>query len=180
MMFRSHVWVAAAGLAVYSACTGDRLEWMAWGGSAIGALMPDIDHASSLISKTVNRAWAPGVRHRGGAHTLLAWAILTVVAVVAWGACAPVLAASWGYLSHLLIDAVTEGKVPLLAPFYRKRVGLSLVRTGSIPEYLVRYGALAIVIFYDSRSFSPSVTPSTAVAIALIGVRLVRFLPKVL
>lgn len=67
----------------------------------------------------VAQLWAPGVRHR---HTLLACAILTVAAVVAWGACSPVLAASWGYLSHLLIDAVTEGKVPLLAPFYWKRV----------------------------------------------------------
>ena len=66
--------------------------------------------------------------HRGPSHWLLTWALLSVLAYLgaeAWGASLAVaLAASVGYLSHLLADGLTTAGMPYFGPFIRRRLHL--------------------------------------------------------
>jgi len=180
MLARTHVWVAAGGLAAYGAVSGHSLGWAGWLAATIGALLPDVDHAQSTFSKSAGRGWAPGVRHRSGTHTLLAWVIVSAVAGMALGFRNPLAwAFCWGYLSHLLAD-LPSGKVPLLWPVVRRRFGLSLIRTGGPLEFLLRYTVIAVVIFLQAKSYFPSVAAPALLALSVVGIRATRQLPKAL
>jgi inner membrane protein len=66
--------------------------------------------------------------HRGPSHWLLTWALLSVLAYLGaeawWHSSAVALAASVGYLSHLLADGLTTAGVPFLGPLMRRRLHL--------------------------------------------------------
>lgn len=125
----------------------------ALGAACLGALLPDIDHPGSLLSRGAGPAGAvPGLflRHRGPTHSLAAalaaWAGASWLCAARGLPAAAALAALLGYLSHLLLDALTPGGVPLLWPLSGRRAGLPLVRVGSALEGLARLailGALA-------------------------------------
>lgn len=112
---------------------------------AIGALLPDLDHPKSAISRRVKILGAPirlFVAHRGALHGLLAvflafMACLTIpVNLRLYG-----LAAAAGYASHVALDALTISGVPLLWP-YRRRFHLLPLRTGGVVERLLFVGGI--------------------------------------
>ncbi|MDD9341154.1 metal-dependent hydrolase [Providencia heimbachae] len=105
-------------------------------GALLGALLPDIDHPSSIPGRLFRIFSLPISKlcgHRGFTHSLIAWMILLI-------SCYQWLPASWGipvdlvqafllgYLSHLIADMLTPSGVPLLWPL-PQRFCLPLLRS---------------------------------------------------
>lgn len=116
----------------------------------VGALLPDLDHPQSTISR---RVWLAGaslrlvVSHRGALHSLLAMAAAMLLASFAPQGFTPIaLSAAVGYCSHIFLDALTVSGVPLLWP-RRDRYRLLRLRTGGVGELLFAWGLLALLIF---------------------------------
>ncbi len=117
--------------------------------SAIGSLLPDIDHPSSMLStsNSATRALSSSVtavtKHRGFTHTTMFVALITFLlkyvmdgkvpysTLIAMGICA-------GMLSHLLLDTLNEKGVMWLWPFWRKPFYIAKIRTGSKVEDTIR------------------------------------------
>lgn len=107
---------AIAGLAAGVAIAPDQpLVWLA---GLVGGLLPDIDHAKSII----NRFFPPGLivalmlSHRGITHTALA----TAGVIGAGSRLLPepvAVALAAGYSLHLVADMTTVQGIPLLYPF---------------------------------------------------------------
>lgn len=129
--------------------------------AVVGALLPDLDAADSLLRRTSLLGITPLVPissvlhqsfgHRGATHSLLGLvaAFLLALPFAAFrGWLAPV-ALSLGYASHLLCDGCTKSGVPLLYP-RRRRYHLlprpMRLTTGSEAENAVfaLFGALAV------------------------------------
>ena len=115
----------------------------------IGALLPDLDHPQSTISR---RVWLAGaslrlvVSHRGALHSLIAMAAAMLLAAIApddYGQIA--LSAAVGYCSHIFLDALTVSGVPLLWP-YSRRFRLLRLRTGGVGEMLFAWGLLTLLV----------------------------------
>lgn len=127
--------------------------------SGLGALLPDIDSPYSKSGRTsvlVSSALNTIVGHRGFFHSVLGLVAVTgLIAFISWSwlpvgfvsqTLIPLLGA--GYLSHLLLDALTPGGVPLLWP-YRLNFRIPIVKTGSLLERLVVLPVLAVgTLFY--------------------------------
>lgn len=106
--------------------------------AGLAALVPDLDHPRSLISR---EAWFLPVhsllRHRGLLHSAFA-ALIVLAADVSVPAQYQVysLAASAGYTSHIALDALTVSGVQFWWPI-RRRVSLLPIRTGGVGEGFV-------------------------------------------
>lgn len=145
------------------------------GSSAIGALIPDIDHTESKISKKVPFfAWpiyllnkffgflrdhspkgiknffgyfAKGFGHRGFCHAAILWIALTYLAYIN-------LSGIWGIvwfglamggLSHIVADSFNPSGIPLFLPLSFKRVSIGRISTGSGGEDVFK----AFIILLD-------------------------------
>lgn len=105
--------------------------------AGLAALVPDLDHPRSLISR---EAWIPLhrlLKHRGLLHSAF-MALIVLAAAVSVPAQYQVysLAASAGYTSHIALDALTVSGVQLWWPI-RRRVSLMPIRTGGVGEGFV-------------------------------------------
>lgn len=93
-------------------------------GVLLGALLPDIDHPSSILGRLLRIISLPISKlcgHRGFTHSLVAWLILLI-------SCYQWLSSKWdiphdliqafllGYMSHLVADMLTPSGVPFLWP----------------------------------------------------------------
>lgn len=158
MMKRSHAIIgAAAGVAMAKGIGGPLVA----GGviSCLAAVLPDLDHPSSVVGRLLPRWWhrlTPG--HRGPTHSL-AWcgalALLGhyVQSLVVGGAAGPLLALALlaGALSHVLADGLTVAGVPLWWPLRRKHVvflGALAFPTHSWRETAVVLGVVAAVLYW--------------------------------
>lgn len=107
--------------------------------SALGALVPDIDHPASAIRRRLGIAgnvaffW---LGHRGITHTLI---MLAAVSAATLYFLPPNMAFAFicGYASHLLADMLTRSGVPLVYPLTDYRYSLRLMRTGGLAEVVV-------------------------------------------
>lgn len=115
-------------------------------GSAVGALIPDIDHPSSIISRKIplisilyrmvafvdkciakifNAKYSMG--HRGITHSLIPTTILLALLLV-FGKDLQVFLLLLGLIigcySHIVFDMLNPSGVPIFLPFSRKRVRL--------------------------------------------------------
>jgi inner membrane protein len=83
-------------------------------------------------------------------HTLLVWAVLTGAGWWYFHGNGFVVAASVGYLSHLVADALTVDGVPLLWPLVKRRICLLpsflAIRTGGVAEYVVVIAVCALAL----------------------------------
>lgn len=124
--------VIVAGFAIPSITRTDPLQIMTLAGSVgIGALMPDLDSANSIISQQVGRFFAAVFTHRGFLHSIFAWGLwtyfwywllnslfdtswtqwMTNFSMCLW------LGLSLGYLMHLIEDSFSVAGVRWLNPF---------------------------------------------------------------
>lgn len=106
----------------------------------VGSLLPDIDHAGSILGRHVK---FPG-EHRGITHSI--WPVLLVFGLaIRWNI---LLWLGFGYLLHLLWDSLSAGGICWLYPFmrYREYPGgakvapghkLKLYKAGSAAEYVI-------------------------------------------
>ena len=137
----------------------------ALGIGAIGGLIPDIDHPSSKISRSlrpVNALVSLVFSHRGFFHTPILYALLAALwawkcpapQYLVWGACL-----FTGIFSHILLDCLNPGGIPLLFPVSPKRIHLAKIRTGGKGEGVVRVllgGVTAVLVgLLICRQFGP-------------------------
>lgn len=93
-------------------------------GALLGALLPDIDHPSSIPGRMLRIISLPISKlcgHRGFTHSLLAWLLLLISCYqwlpTHWGLSGDLLQAFLlGYLSHLIADMLTPSGVPFFWP----------------------------------------------------------------
>lgn len=103
-----------------------------------GALLPDIDQASSTLgSRCKPIAWL--LQHRGVTHSLLFAALCGVLY--------PYL--GLGVLSHIVLDMLNRKGVMLFWPF-RKTIGIPFldIKTGGFFEWLLRLIMTAAAIYF--------------------------------
>lgn len=120
--------------------------------AAVGALLPDIDHAGSAPNHALGLAGkvtAAMVSHRSVTHSL---AFCAVIAFVMYVLHAPMLytyAALAGMASHLLLDSLNPRGVPWLWPFGKHISTAPLViTTGSAAEKVVVLPVLYASVIY--------------------------------
>jgi membrane-bound metal-dependent hydrolase YbcI (DUF457 family) len=121
-----------------------------------GALLPDVDgggvitRPGTILKRFLNRPLVllldffgasfseisrKVTGHRGFFHWLI-WPVL----IIGFAKKFSILWLFWlglGYLSHVIADALTPLGVPLLAPFSRRKISLSSIKTGSLLEFIV-------------------------------------------
>ncbi|WP_272665112.1 MULTISPECIES: metal-dependent hydrolase [unclassified Providencia] len=93
-------------------------------GALLGALLPDIDHPSSIPGRLLRIFSLPISKlcgHRGFTHSLVAWFLLMISCYqwvpTEWAIPNDIIQAFLlGYISHLVADMLTPSGVPLLWP----------------------------------------------------------------
>lgn len=153
MLWRTHFALGIGTGALYGTATypHDPLTAALFAGiSGAASLLPDVDSPHSKLGskvRPVSDVLNLTLGHRGLLHSLAGMSIVLVVATLVsqlWldiGWLVPAIAL--GYLSHLILDLLTPGGVPLLWPM-RKTISLPLARTGSFIERVVIFPALAV------------------------------------
>ncbi len=99
-------------------------------GSAIGSLLPDIDHQNSTIGKAVPFISKPLhnlLGHRTITHAPFLLTILCFVLPINQS----MNGLLFGCLGHLLLDFLTRDGLPLLYPFTKEKQALMKFRSGS-------------------------------------------------
>lgn len=128
-------------------------------GAFIGSVLPDIDHKGSFIGrrlKPISFILHHTVGHRGMTHAPLVSVIF--VTVLSFG----VLHLTTGFVqtmlfyfllglfagiaSHLFLDALTKGGIPLLYPFSSKHYSIGRFKTGGIGEYVVSFALILCIL----------------------------------
>ena len=125
------------------------------GASAVGALIPDIDHKNSTISSDagiVSFIVRLFCKHRGFTHSL--W-FLSIFMFLSYNAITSsvsnlmitaLLGISVGIGSHILLDFLNPKGVEMYWP-YPKKIGLGIITTGTILETVFKY-CLVIMFAY--------------------------------
>ena len=104
----------------------------------IASLFPDIDHPKSKISNRIPiipTLLSFFVKHRGIFHSLLLAIIIPYIIAFFFGT-AYGIAAFIGYISHLLMDSLTEEGINYLHPFAKLRLS-GFIQTGSSGELVI-------------------------------------------
>lgn len=142
-------------------------------GSVLGSLMPDIDHRQSFIGKRlkpVSYLASLTAGHRGATHSpfiiMLIAALLSLLAryltndIQQTFLLVLITGFTVGALSHVFLDSLTKGGVPLFYPFSSKHYRFANLKTGSMGEKLVSIlmiGFLIGITIYESKGiFFPS------------------------
>lgn len=121
------------------------------GVGALGGLIPDIDHPNSKIShklKPVSAIVSMMFSHRGFFHTPILYLVLWAF----WEMLCP----GAGYLmygrilflgiaSHLVLDSLNPGGIPVFFPFSKKRHHIAKIKTGSKAEFACRFGLILVL-----------------------------------
>jgi inner membrane protein len=150
MLWRTHFIAGATAGLLISGATQPKTALLAAGVSGIAALMPDIDSPVSKIGcKVPILSWLIRVTvgHRGVFHSLLAALVFSATLSLF-----PLLESYfwplfYGYVSHLLMDALNPEGVPLFWPLpIRVSIPLVHMHTGGVIEKLV-FGPVVAVVF---------------------------------
>lgn len=121
-------------------------------GVLLGALLPDIDHPSSIPGRLLRILSLPISKlcgHRGFTHSLVAWLLLLITCyqwlTVQWPIPNDLLQAFLlGYISHLIADMLTPSGVPFLWPL-PMRFCLPILR-GKSNKRAERFIAIALTV----------------------------------
>lgn len=138
------------------------------GGSVIGALLPDLDHTQSKISRSnvgtsiIAELVSSLTKHRGILHTPIFLAVLAILTVSICSA-APaqfsgelrriIVGMMIGYLSHLILDTLNPGGIMWLYPLSKKHYHIAQIKTGKLGEVLVAGGMALILALFSLRFF---------------------------
>jgi len=158
----------AGGVAAVLACTlvtkqplSSPLILLASAAGAAGSLLPDIDHPNSKIT---NKAKPVGVilsfifSHRGLFHAPALYLLLLAL----WCVLAPEVLLFYGNMfflgifSHLTLDALNAGGIPVFFPFETKRRRLLNLRTGGFVEVFLRIGLTLLCILLFKKVLFPT------------------------
>jgi inner membrane protein len=177
---KGHTHVFAGAAAALPLALGAHGIWepAILGAGAFGALIPDIDHSGSTVGRWIpwraqtrqrgkyvehGRAWFLGrtIWHRGPTHSIIGGVVVAALAALVLhlvnapippGLLVPLcLALTAGYWSHLIIDAVNVGGMPVLWPFSHRTFRAPLPALpqnswlGQLAEIVVIVGCVAAV-----------------------------------
>lgn len=141
---------------------------LALGMGMIGSLLPDIDHPQSAMGRQlpiVSDGVSLVMGHRGGMHSLLMTFLVGIAASIGlhfvYPSVAYLLAAALtlGYLSHLMLDALTPSGVPFLWPVNERQFSIPLAHTGGLLETCVVFPVLVgALVFLSFKNFPGYVT----------------------
>ena len=130
---------------------------------AVGALLPDIDHTGSRISRSLIFTHLLSVllsaltEHRGIIHTPLFVLVFTAAAVVLSAGLNHALLYSAvlgvGMLSHLVLDTLNPSGIMWAWPIRREHYSLANIRTDSLAEYLVFVLLLALAAVLADHNY---------------------------
>jgi inner membrane protein len=117
-------------------------------GTLIGAILPDIDEPNSFIGHKFIFFSEPlkmlGIKHRSYTHSLFFPLVIAL-----FGTFHPIFYfIAFGSFMHTMEDMITNSGVYLFYPFYKKRIGIRLFNTGSIFAYLFTFAVSTLVIVY--------------------------------
>lgn len=136
--------------------------------AVIGSIFPDIDHKGSYISKRVKAVSffiSRLLKHRGITHapivSIFMMGVLLVVGRFFFFSDllnVGIIGFLIGALSHILLDSMTKGGVPLLYPFNKKKFSLMGFPTGGVAETLIFVGlvlgSVYVVVTKDVFDFT--------------------------
>lgn len=110
-----------------------------YSGAVIGALLPDLDHPKSWISRKTLILHYPfhKLGHRKATHSLVAAICVWTVLSLFLGQYVLALGTFLGYVSHLLLDMLNPMGVPLLYPFTKEKYKIGKIYTGDKGENIV-------------------------------------------
>ena len=159
MLGSSHIIVGLGAWTVVAAnYVPHGLDMPAYAIAAFGALLPDIDHPRSMISRQFKpfKLISKVLPHRGPTHSLIfifALAALLTFAHNEWAS--PEhrhwLLALWvGASSHLVADWMTRGGIPLFWPTPGRYRMPGAFLTGSSTEKVITTLVIMAMIFYFS------------------------------
>lgn len=126
-------------------------------GSYVGSIIPDIDHPNSYISKKMkltSKITTSLCDHRGFIHSPLAWllfTILTLYLTIFLNGIMRILyfhlsmGLSIGYLSHLILDSLTIGGIPMLYPISKDKIHIAKFKTNK-HEFIVSILCITITM----------------------------------
>jgi inner membrane protein len=119
-------------------------------GAVVGSLIPDIDHRGSYFGRRAKLLSVPMhllAGHRGITHTpLLLMLIMSLLWFISKTFLSGIKSTLFMYMSlgigvgmasHIFLDSLTKGGVPLLYPFSSKKISLLPLKTGSFSEKIV-------------------------------------------
>jgi len=133
--------------------------------SVIGSLVPDIDHRGSYIGRRLKPISATVqliAGHRGLTHsplfvmglTALLWFVSNhflsgqELIIAQYGT----LGFSLGLFSHLFLDMITKGGIPLLYPFSKQKFSILPLKTGGFGEPIVMIMMILLMVFSITKS----------------------------
>jgi inner membrane protein len=108
-----------------------------FGGVALGALLPDVDHHNAPISLwlfPIHRFVAKRWSHRTMTHSLIFMAVATLFVGLLSRNLLLMLGLGVGLLSHLVLDLFNPTGVPLLYPFKENKFRIAKITTGNALE----------------------------------------------
>lgn len=135
-------------------------------GSVLGSLLPDIDHRGSFIgrrAKIISTPLSMVASHRGITHTpLLLMALLSIMLFVSHSFLTGFASVLFSYLSigigigiasHILLDSLTKGGVPLLYPLSNKKFSFLPLKTGGVFENVIALGIVVGTLLFMSGKY---------------------------
>lgn len=132
--------------------------------SVIGSLLPDIDHKGSYIgrrAKITSSLISSLFEHRGATHSpiiITSFMFILNLLFSKFVASGPIVTIVFlgfyvGMMSHVLLDMVTKGGVPLLLPISKKKFSLTNIKTGSLGEQLIMTGLVLVSLVMMFNTF---------------------------
>lgn len=132
------------------------------GSSALGSLFPDIDHRGSYIgrrAKITSAIISDLFGHRGITHSPLAMLVFTTVLYLVssfFTSSSLVLMGFIGFyvgiFSHILLDSLTKGGVPLLYPFKKSKISFTKAKTGGMFETAIFAVLFLSLLFWGKKN----------------------------
>jgi inner membrane protein len=120
--------------------------------STLSSLLPDIDHKGSYIgrrAKVTSKITSSIFKHRGVTHSPVLVSIFMLILnfFITNPMIKPMLWGIYlGIMSHIFLDMVTKGGIPLLYPLSKKKYSLTKIKTGSFIETIIMVAMIAAII----------------------------------
>ncbi len=159
MLWRTHFFAGTtAGLMLTASNPDIKTIAISAGITGVSALLPDLDSPNSKLGRLVPiipSVLSVTVGHRGALHSFLGAlgvSLAVTMLVKMWYACTFLelfLLILVGYMTHLLLDSLTNSGCPLFWPI-KIRIRLPILNTGGLIERLIVLPAMIILFIWFS------------------------------
>ncbi len=162
MLWRTHLFAGAtAGLLLTVSNPDPKAVAVSAGIAGVSALLPDIDSPESKLGRLIPilpTVLTVTVGHRGVLHSLvgaLGMSLAASLLIKIWYASAFLeifTLVLTGYITHLLLDSMTNSGCPWVYPI-KTHIGIPLLSTGSFVERLIVSPVMIVLFAWLSGPF---------------------------